>query len=151
MMITRRDITIAVGTVAITLGAVAVHSQNSVMTSTAVDWNSMSVRTTNVGEVRQVFRNPTLTLEELECHITTVKAHMASHAPHQHPNEEMVIIKEGTVEVLVNGEWKKVSPGSIVFFSSNQLHGLRNVGDTPATYHVINFRTAATPKKQPSQ
>jgi quercetin dioxygenase-like cupin family protein len=151
MMITRRDIAIAVVAVVTTLGAVAVNSQTSVMTSTAVDWNSMTARTTNVGEVRQIFRNPTLTLEELECHITTVKAKMASHAPHQHPNEEMVIIKEGTVEVLINGEWKKVSPGSVVFFSSNQLHGLRNVGDTPATYHVINFKTAATPKSQPSQ
>jgi len=150
-MITRRDIAIAVVTFAATLGAVAVSSQTSVMTSTAVDWNSMTARTTNVGEVRQVFRNPTLTLEELECHVTTVKPRMASHAPHQHPQEEMVIIKEGTVEVLVNGEWKKVSPGSIAFFSSNQMHGLRNVGDTPATYFVINVKTAATPKTQPSQ
>jgi len=150
-MITRRDIAIAVVTFAATLGAVAVNSQTSVMTSTAVDWNSMTARTTNVGEVRQVFRNPTLTLEELECHVTTVKPRMASHAPHQHPQEEMVIIKEGTVEVLVNGEWKKVSPGSIAFFSSNQMHGLRNVGDTPATYFVINVKTAATPKTQPSQ
>ena len=150
-MITRRDIAIAVVTFATTLGAVAVNSQTSVMTSTVVDWNSMTARTTNVGEVRQVFRNPTLTLEELECHITTVKPHMASHAPHQHPQEEMVIIKEGAVEVLVNGEWKKVSPGSIAFFSSNQMHGLRNVGDTPATYFVINVKTAATPKSKPSQ
>ncbi len=150
-MITRRDVAIALVAVGVTLGAVAVRSQTSVMTSTAVDWNSMTAKATNVGEVRQVFRNPTLTLEELECHITTVKPHMASHAPHQHPNEEMVIIKEGNVEVLINGEWKKVSPGSVVFFSSNQMHGLRNVGDTPATYHVINVKTAATPKTQPSQ
>lgn len=28
-----------------------------------------------------------------------------SHAPHQHANEELVIIREGTVDVLVNGEW----------------------------------------------
>ena len=122
-MITRRDIAIAVVTFATTLGVVAVNSQTSVMTSTVVDWNSMTARTTNVGEVRQVFRNPTLTLEELECHITTVKPQMASHAPHQHPQEEMVIIKEGNVEVLVNGEWKKVSPGSVAFFASNQMHG----------------------------
>lgn len=150
-MITRRDIAIAVVTFVTTLGALAVNSQTSVMTSTAVDWNSMTARATNVGEVRQVFRNPTLTLEELECHITTVKPHMASHAPHQHPQEEMVIIKEGTVEVLINGEWKKVSPGSIAFFSSNQMHGLRNIGDTPATYYVINVRSAATPKAKPAQ
>ena len=145
-MITRRDIAIAVVTFAATLGALAAHSQTSVMTSTAFDWNNMTARTTEVGESRQVFRNPTLTLQELECHVTTLKPHMAPHPPHQHPHEEMVIIKEGSVEVLINDAWKKVAPGSVLFFASNQMHGLRNAGDTTATYHVITFKTAATPK-----
>jgi quercetin dioxygenase-like cupin family protein len=43
------------------------------------------------------------------------------------------------VEVLVNGEWKRVGPGSVVFNASNVLHGLRNVGDVPAVYHVISW------------
>jgi hypothetical protein len=33
----------------------------------------------------------------------------------------------------------------VVFNASNQLHGLRNPGSVPATYHVINWTTAATP------
>jgi quercetin dioxygenase-like cupin family protein len=71
---------------------------------------------------------------------------MASHPPHRHPNEELVIIREGTVEALVNGEWKRVGPGSVIFNASNQLHGLRNVGSGPATYHVINWISQQTPK-----
>jgi quercetin dioxygenase-like cupin family protein len=57
----------------------------------------------------------------------------------------MVIVKEGTLESLVNGEWKRVGPGSVIFNASNQPHGLRNPGSVPATYHVINWTTAATP------
>jgi quercetin dioxygenase-like cupin family protein len=79
-------------------------------------------------------------------HITTLKAGEASHPPHQHPNEELLIIREGTVEALVSGELKRIGPGSIIFQASNQLHNIKNVGDTPATYHVINWKTAATPK-----
>ena len=40
--------------------------------------------------------------------------------------------------------------GSIILQASNELHGLRNVGDTNATYHVILWRSAATPPKDPA-
>ena len=52
-----------------------------------------------------------------------------------------MIVKEGTVESLVNGELKRVGPGSIIFQAANQMHGLRNVGDGPATYHVIKWNS----------
>jgi len=58
-------------------------------------------------------------------------------------------MEKGTVEVLINGEWKRVGPGSVIFNGSNQLHGLRNVGSEPAVYHVVNFQTAATPAAAP--
>ena len=70
-----------------------------------------------------------------------------SHPPHQHPNEELIIIREGTVETLSLGEWKRVGPGSIIFNASNELHGIRNVGTGPATYHVVNW-TPQQMKKQ---
>jgi len=95
--------------------------------------------------VRAVVRAPTPTLEELEMHITTLNAGQTSHAPHQHPNEELIILREGTVEALVHGEWKRLGPGSIIFQASNELHGIRNVGTSPATYHVVNWKTTATP------
>ena len=56
-----------------------------------------------------------------------------------------MIIREGTVETLSNGVWKRLGPGSIILNASNSLHALRNVGPEPATYHVINWKTAATP------
>jgi uncharacterized cupin superfamily protein len=54
-------------------------------------------------------------------------------------NEELIIIREGDCETLSNGNWVKVGPGSVVFNASNSLHGFRNIGTTPATYHVINW------------
>ena len=44
----------------------------------------------------------TATLDELECHITTLNPGETPHPPHKHPDEELVIVKEGTVESLVN-------------------------------------------------
>jgi quercetin dioxygenase-like cupin family protein len=79
-------------------------------------------------------------------HVTTLKPGIASHEPHRHPNEEIVVIREGTVEVLIDGTWKRVGPGSVVFNASNSLHGLRNVGTTPAVYHVINWTSPGMKK-----
>lgn len=109
------------------------------------DWNAMEVKPTDVGAIRSLVRRPTATLDELEMHITTLNPGLASHPPHHHPNEELVIIREGIVETLSDGAWKRIGPGSIIFNASNSEHALRNVGDTPATYFVINWKTAATP------
>ena len=140
-MIKRRDLAVAFMAVVITLGVMAVTAQTTVMQSTVFDWSSIAVKQTDVGSVRQFFRNPTVTLDELECHVTTLKPGLQSHPPHQHPNEELIIIREGNVEVLSNGEWKKAGPGSVVFNASNQLHALKNVGTIPAVYHVINWKS----------
>lgn len=146
-MITLRDMTIAALSVTATIGVTALAASTpKVMGSVAVEWNDIPVKQEEVRAVRQFFRAPTATLNELELHVTTLPAGATSHAPHKHPNEELVIIKEGTVEVLVDGQLKRVGPGSVVFNASNQMHSLRNVGDGPTTYHVINWTTAATPR-----
>jgi len=146
-MITRRDAAVAALTLAgsIALGAV-VRPQAAVQGSQTFDWNSMAAKKNAVGEVRQVLRAPTATLDELEMHVTTLNPGETSHAPHRHPNEELIIIREGTVETLVLGTWTRVGLGSIIFNASNELHGLRNVGSDCATYHVINWTSPGVKK-----
>lgn len=144
-MITRRDIFVALIAIAGTAGVFAIAEQGPVMGSAVFDWNAIPVKATDVGSVRSFFNTRTATLEGLEVHVTTLDPGKSPHPPHRHPNEEMIIIRQGTLEALVNGEWKRVGPGSVIFNASNQLHGLRNVGTDQAIYHVINWKTAATP------
>jgi XRE family transcriptional regulator, regulator of sulfur utilization len=87
-------------------------------------------------------------LDELECHITTLNPGASPHEPHQHPDEEIIIIKEGTVESLNGGVLKRLGPGSIIFQASNQLHSIRNIGSTPATYHVFKWNSPGMLKKK---
>jgi quercetin dioxygenase-like cupin family protein len=141
-MITRRDVLVALLGAGLTVGAVtALDARRAVMGSMIFDWNSFTAKPNKTGEVRTVVQQPTATLDELEIHITTLNKGESPHAPHQHPDEELVIIKEGTVESLVNGELKRVGPGSIIFQAANQMHSIRNVGDGPATYHVIKWNS----------
>jgi XRE family transcriptional regulator, regulator of sulfur utilization len=116
-----------------------------VMGSRVFDWNAMVDKPNKTGSVRTVCSAPTATLENLEIHISTLNPGLMSHPPHKHPNEELIIVRQGTVETLSNGVWIRVGPGSVIFNGSNQPHGFRNVGTEPAIYHVVNFKTAATP------
>ena len=142
-MITRRDVIVALIAVGGTIGVTAAaRPQTPLLGSSVFDWNTIPEKKTEVGSTRQFLRAPTATLDELELHVTTLNAGQTSHAPHQHANEELIIVREGTVEALVDGEWKRVGPGSVIFQASNKLHGLKNVGTGPATYHVINWKVA---------
>jgi quercetin dioxygenase-like cupin family protein len=146
MAVTRRDAWVAVGAAALTLSVSALAQAQAEELGPAVwEFEDLAPTATDVGAIRNVVRQRTATLDELEMHITTLNPGLSSHPPHQHPNEELVIIREGTVEVLSGGVWRRLGPGSIVFNATYSPHALRNVGPGPATYHVINWRTPATP------
>jgi quercetin dioxygenase-like cupin family protein len=147
-MLTRREILTAVAGAAVSPAGVGIVSARAPVQGSAVfDWESMSAQPTKTGARRNVCQAPTATLDELEIHITTLNAGETSHAPHQHPDEELLIVKEGAVEALVNGQLRRVGPGSVIFQASNQMHGIRNVGDGPATYHVIRWNSPGMLKR----
>jgi quercetin dioxygenase-like cupin family protein len=141
-MITKRDSLVALLAVCATLTVVTMaQTEKPLMGSSVFDWNDMEAKPTNVGSTRKFFQAPTATLDELECHVTTLNPGETPHPPHKHPAEEVIIIREGTVEALVNGQTKRVGPGSVIFQASNQTHTIRNVGRTPAVYHVIQWKS----------
>ncbi len=151
-MLTKRDFCVAAITALVTtaaLGAAAALAQEArehgsartILGPATFDWKDMKAVATPTGEVRSLYKGPTATLPELEMHVTTLNPGTTSHPPHHHLNEELVIIREGTVETLSGGKWVRLGPGSVIFNASDSLHGLRNVGTTPAVYHVINWST----------
>lgn len=138
-MITRRDAIVALLAMpAVGIAAEAADGQE-VLGPTVFHWDEMKAVKTNVGEVRSLCKSPTATLDQLEMHVSTLNPGLMSHPPHRHVNEELIILREGECETLSSGKWVKVEPGSVVFNASNSLHGFRNVGTKPATYHVINW------------
>jgi quercetin dioxygenase-like cupin family protein len=49
----------------------------------------------------------------------------------------MIMIREGTLEITIEGKVTSAGPGSVVYAASNDLHGWRNIGTTKAQYFVI--------------
>ncbi|MEI6051579.1 MAG: cupin domain-containing protein [Opitutaceae bacterium] len=116
-----------------------------IINSAVIDWEKLAVKPTKTGERRELFDGPTLTLNNLEGHVTTIRPGEVPHPPHRHPDEEMILIKEGTLEVTINGVTQRANAGSIFFYASNDLHGMKNIGTTNATYYVFRFITGKTP------
>ena len=121
-----------------TIGSFAtLTAQKKVLHSTVFDWTTADAKPNDWGAVRQVVRERTPTLDELEIHISTLKPGQSPHAPHQHQHEELLILKEGTLDTFQSGQTRRVGPGGIIFQASNEMHNVTNVGQAPATYYVI--------------
>jgi mannose-6-phosphate isomerase-like protein (cupin superfamily) len=57
------------------------------------------------------------------------------HEPHRHPEEEFMIVADGTGEIQCDGKTTQVGPGSIMYCAGNVLHGIVNTGKVPMTFY----------------
>jgi XRE family transcriptional regulator, regulator of sulfur utilization len=115
--------------------------------STVFEWKDLKAESRDNGVRRQVLDGPTTTLDRLHAHITTLEPGQRSGKPSRHLQEEVIIVREGTLEASFDGQTRTAGPGSVIFFASNAVTALHNVGPGPATYTVVNYYTALTPKK----
>jgi len=88
-------------------------------------------------ETRPVLKGKLATGESLEVHETTLLPGDAPHPPHHHEHSEMWLVREGTVELTIDGVSSRIGPGGLGFVRSNEEHGIKNVGSSQANYFVV--------------
>ncbi|MBC8025221.1 MAG: cupin domain-containing protein [Steroidobacteraceae bacterium] len=141
---TRREISfltlgLAAGALATALANTSDTAVPAKLGSGVFTWESLPVEKTANGARRAIFDSATATVDRLESHVTNVDVGKASHAAHRHPDEELVYVREGVVEATINGIAKLAPAGSVIFYASNDLHGMRNAGDVPVSYFVLRW------------
>jgi mannose-6-phosphate isomerase-like protein (cupin superfamily) len=87
------------------------------------------------GELRVYFDGPTDQLKAMTAGSLMLKPGMQPHPPHQHPEEEMMVIAEGTGEIVVHGQKSHVGPGSMMYCAAGRLHRIVNTGKTPLLFY----------------
>jgi mannose-6-phosphate isomerase-like protein (cupin superfamily) len=111
--------------------------QDTAMPSTVYSFEKLPMRMPNDAQIRDVLKGKLATGESLEVHETTLLPGGTPHPAHHHVHSEMWLIREGIVEITVNGKSHQLGPGSVGFVHSNDEHGIRNPGATPASYFVV--------------
>jgi XRE family transcriptional regulator, regulator of sulfur utilization len=117
------------------------------LVSAVYDWENLQPVAVSNGVRRAVLDGPTTTLDKLHCHITTLNPGQVSGPPRLHLQEEVIIVKEGTIEATFDGHTQTAGPGSVIFFASHATTRLRNPTKQPATYTVVYYYTPLTPKE----
>ena len=106
--------------------------------SEAFSYDKLPVNSSpNGAATRPVLRGTLPTGETIELHETTLMPEQMPHPPHKHVHTELMLIREGTVEFLMDDKTERIGPGGVAYAASNTLHGLKNVGTIPANYFVI--------------
>lgn len=138
MAITRRDVFAlipAVVPVAAVLPAVA--TEQNTLSSATFEFGKLPVETRDHAEVRHIMKGKLATGESVEVHESTLPPNGYPHAPHHHAHSEMWLVREGSVQLTINGTAHIIGPGGLGFVRSNEEHGIRNIGTGPANYFVV--------------
>jgi mannose-6-phosphate isomerase-like protein (cupin superfamily) len=92
------------------------------------------------GDLRIYFDGPTDQLRSMTAGSLLLKAGMTPHPPHKHPEEEFMVVTEGTGEISLEGKITKVGPGSMMYCAANKLHGVVNTGKAPLLFYFYKWR-----------
>lgn len=91
------------------------------------------------GDQRVYFRGETEAVRLFECGSLELKPGMSPHPPHQHPEEEILIVATGSGEIFLNGKTISAPAGTIQYCKGNAPHGIENTGDEPLLFYYAKW------------
>jgi quercetin dioxygenase-like cupin family protein len=138
MELTRRGLcSLVPALVAAGSGISGFAAQDDSLPSAAFPFENMPVQDSDHAQIRKIVKGRLATGEHIEAHETTLPPNGYPHPPHHHLHSEMWLIREGMVELTINGTAHRLGAGGVGFVHSNEEHGIKNVGTGPATYYVV--------------
>ena len=91
------------------------------------------------GDLKIYFDGPTDQLKAMTAGSLKLNAGATPHPPHKHPEEEFMVVTEGSGEISINGKISKVGPGAMMYCAGNALHGVVNTGKTPLLFYFYKW------------
>lgn len=129
---------LAVGFACATAIAAAQSAENPLTTARVFRCDQMKTRTAPNGSESCVLFNGTLaTGESVGAHETTQPAGTVPPKLHKIQHAEFIVIVQGTVEFHHDGMVERAGSGSILYVASGTEHAVKNIGDGPAKYVVL--------------
>ena len=125
-------------------GTAAPAADNSVeklplIKTRAFKYDEIPVTTNGQNKQRRMFTAKTHTGFKIESHQSDIAPGEVNHPPHQHLREEMMLMREGIMELTIAGKPYRLGPGDVGVIGSNAMHNAKNVGTVRATYFIVNI------------
>jgi len=105
-----------------------------------VDEKHATLSREEFGDLRVYFDGPTPQMKSVTAGSLRLKPGKSPHPPHQHPEEEIMVVAEGTGEISVEGKVTPVAAGSMMFCAAGKLHGIVNTGKTPLLFYYWKWK-----------
>lgn len=134
MNYSRRDLSLLLPALAAAASAAA---QSGILPSKTYRFEDLKVDESGANRRRSVLSGETHAGFPVEVHMSELPPGAEPHPPHHHIHEEMILIKDGTMDVTISGKSSKLGPGSVAYVASNEEHGWRNAGTTRALYFIV--------------
>jgi quercetin dioxygenase-like cupin family protein len=113
---------------------------NPLAASRVFAYDDMTAKTAPSGVVsRRAFMGTLATGETIAVHETTQPAGTAPNPAHRIQHSELILVEEGTLDYTHDGKTERAGAGSIIYVALGTLHSVKNVGDGPAKYVVIQI------------
>jgi mannose-6-phosphate isomerase-like protein (cupin superfamily) len=109
-------------------------SQNAPLASKFLRYEDLPVLGGGPNHFRPLFNGELRTGFAVEAHETELGEGLAPHPPHRHIHEEVVVVRQGLLEVTIGERSARLGPGSVAFIASNEEHGWKNVGTGSVRY-----------------
>lgn len=138
MRVTRRDLSFLLP--ALAASANAQRGPRPALTSTVFHNDKIPYAGDDRKKGRRFFYGSNHTGFNFEMHETILGEGVQTHPPHKHLHEEVMTVLEGTAEVYFDGKTEPAETGSVIYYQSNQMHTIRNVGKGRLRYYVIEVR-----------
>jgi quercetin dioxygenase-like cupin family protein len=115
-------------------------SSNPLAAARVFSYDDMTPKTAPNGAVgRNVFSGTLATGEAVALHETMQPAGTVPNAAHRIQHSELIVVQEGTLEFEHDGMAERATAGSIIYVALGTLHAVKNIGDGPAKYVVIQI------------
>jgi quercetin dioxygenase-like cupin family protein len=136
----RRELFTIAGAAALGLAARLQAVDGARLPSGTLDSPQAKVTHETFGDLAIYYSGPTDQVGSMTAGSLRLKPGMSPHPPHQHPEEEFMVITEGSGEIVVEGKTTKVAAGSMMYCAGGKTHGIVNTGAKALLFYFYKWK-----------
>lgn len=110
-------------------------------TSRAYNWDDMIKSNVGSEERRLIRQGGSINFDQFEIYAATLKPGKSIPYYTNDNRDELIILKGGTLKMIVKEESQILGPGSVAFIIMGDAHRVENNGKTDAIYYVLKFKS----------